>query len=214
MVAPSGFWLSGTAGQEEFAQDLMNACVVQLGTKVTIDALTDRAGMFSFSSDDKRLWRSDGAAQINLGIIEFGVDAVKPAASAANNGRVFFATDTLTLYVVDSATQYLVSDQNVVVDHVALADPHTQYQKESEKGSANGYAPLDGSGLILDSDIPVAIARDSELHVEDHEARHDRAGADPIDGDVIDIDYTPTHYVPDTAPAESCQCRRPADCRH
>jgi len=58
-----------------------------------------------------------------------------------------------------------------VSDHGALTgladDDHTQYQKESEKGAANGYAPLDGSGLILDSDIPAAIARDSELHTVD-----------------------------------------------
>ncbi len=190
MVAPSGFWDTGVAGEEEFSQDLMNACVAQIGTKVAIDALTDRAGMFSFSSDDHRFWRSDGAAQINLGIIEFGVDAAKPAASAANNGRVFFATDTLTLYVVDSGTQYLVSDQNVVVDHVALADAHTQYQKESEKNAANGYAGLDAGALVLQSDLP------------DHASRHPRGGADEIDGDVIDIDFTPTVYVPDTAPAE------------
>ena len=202
MVAPSGFWDTGVAGEEEFSQDLMNACLAQIGSKVTIDALTDRDGMFSFSNDDHRFWRSDGAAQINLGIIEFGVDAVKPAASAANNGRVFFATDTLTLYVVDSATQYLVSDQNVVVDHVALADAHTQYQKESEKGVANGYAGLDAGGLVVESDISALIARDTELHNEDHQARHDRAGADEIDGDVIDIDFTPASYVPDTAPAE------------
>ena len=202
MVAPSGFWDTGVAGEEEFSQDLMNACLAQIGSKVTIDTLTDRAGMFSFSSDDHRFWRSDGAAQINLGIIEFGVDAVKPAASAANNGRIFFATDTLTLYVVDSGTQYLVSDQNVVVDHVALADPHTQYQKESEKGASNGYAGLTAGSVVDESDIDSAIARVSALHNEDHQARHDRAGADEIDGDVLDIDYTPTHYVPDTAPAE------------
>ena len=58
-----------------------------------------------------------------------------------------------------------------VSDHGALTgladDDHTQYQKESEKGAANGYAPLDGSGLLLDSDIPAAIARDSELHTVD-----------------------------------------------
>jgi hypothetical protein len=47
--------------------------------------------------------------------------------------------------------------------HVAASDPHTQYQKESEKGQASGYASLDGSGLVPDAQIPSAIARDSEV---------------------------------------------------
>lgn len=47
--------------------------------------------------------------------------------------------------------------------HVGLADPHTQYQLESEKGAVNGYAPLDGSGLVADSYIPAGIARDAEM---------------------------------------------------
>ncbi len=190
MTEPNGFWESGTAGQEEFDEDLMNACLIQLDTKVNLDLLTDRAGMFAHSSDDKRFWRSDGADLINLAVIEFGTDAAKPAASAANNGRVFWATDTLTLYIVLNATQYLVSDQNVVVDHVGEGDPHVQYQKESEKSAVNGYASLDGSTLVPQAELP------------DHADRHPKGGADEIDGDIIDIDFTPSVYTPNTAPAE------------
>lgn len=50
-----------------------------------------------------------------------------------------------------------------IATHEAAADPHPGYQLESEKGSAGGYASLDGSGLIPDSQIPAAIARDSEV---------------------------------------------------
>lgn len=32
--------------------------------------------------------------------------------------------------------------------HIAAADPHTQYQKESEKGAASGYAGLDAGSLV------------------------------------------------------------------
>lgn len=32
--------------------------------------------------------------------------------------------------------------------HSAAADPHTGYQKESEKGVANGYAGLDAAALV------------------------------------------------------------------
>jgi hypothetical protein len=44
--------------------------------------------------------------------------------------------------------------QSLVSDHEGLADPHAQYQLESEKGVANGYPPLDGSGVIPESYIP------------------------------------------------------------
>lgn len=41
--------------------------------------------------------------------------------------------------------------------HPGAVDPHTQYQKESEKGQAGGYASLDGSGTVPAAQIP-AIA--------------------------------------------------------
>ena len=52
--------------------------------------------------------------------------------------------------------------------HAGAADPHTGYQKESEKGAADGYASLDGSGTVPDAQIPATIARDSELHSQAH----------------------------------------------
>lgn len=41
--------------------------------------------------------------------------------------------------------------------HEGASDPHPQYQRESEKGSAGGYASLDGGGQIPAAQIP-AIA--------------------------------------------------------
>lgn len=41
-----------------------------------------------------------------------------------------------------------------IATHAAAADPHTGYQKESEKGAANGYAGLDGNSLIPTANIP------------------------------------------------------------
>lgn len=40
-----------------------------------------------------------------------------------------------------------------VATHVALADPHTQYQKESERNANDGYAGLNGSGVIADAQL-------------------------------------------------------------
>lgn len=42
---------------------------------------------------------------------------------------------------------------SAVATHEAASDPHTQYQKESEKASANGYASLDSSTLVPKSQL-------------------------------------------------------------
>lgn len=38
--------------------------------------------------------------------------------------------------------------------HLADPDPHTGYQKETEKGVANGYASLDGDGKVPSGQLP------------------------------------------------------------
>jgi hypothetical protein len=45
---------------------------------------------------------------------------------------------------------------SAVSTHAAAADPHTGYQKESEKGAANGYASLDASGLVPAAQLPAS----------------------------------------------------------
>ena len=49
-----------------------------------------------------------------------------------------------------------------LAQHNAVTDPHTGYQKESEKGIASGYASLDGAVTVPDAQIPAGITRDSE----------------------------------------------------
>lgn len=41
-----------------------------------------------------------------------------------------------------------------VATHAGLSDPHTGYQKESEKGANSGYAPLDSGGLVPVANLP------------------------------------------------------------
>lgn len=45
--------------------------------------------------------------------------------------------------------------------HLATADPHTQYQKESEKGAANGYAGLDATTKVASVQLGSGTASDS-----------------------------------------------------
>lgn len=58
------------------------------------------------------------------------------------------------------------------VAHSALTglttgDPHTQYQLESEKGAANGYAGLDAGGLVDITDLPTGTGA-SQVALGDH----------------------------------------------
>lgn len=52
--------------------------------------------------------------------------------------------------------------------HVALADPHTQYQQESEKGAASGYASLDAGSKLPLAQLPA------------HKVNHEPGGSDAM----------------------------------
>lgn len=77
----------------------------------------------------------------------------------------------------------------VVTDHVSLADPHTQYQKESEKAAANGYASLDAGAKVPIAQVPtgsssstVCIGDDSRLSDSRTPISHVHAAADITSG--------------------------------
>jgi hypothetical protein len=93
------------------------------------------------------------------------VDA-KGRITAASNGTAggVASFNTRTGAVVPQAGDYTASDVGAddagtaaaeVATHVGLSDPHTQYQEESEKDSANGYAGLDGSSKLALAQLPV-----------------------------------------------------------
>lgn len=73
--------------------------------------------------------------------------------------------------------------------HVAAADPHTQYQRESEKGAASGYASLDGATKVPIAQIPtgststtVCIGNDARLSDARTPTAHTHAAADIVSG--------------------------------
>ncbi len=70
-----------------------------------------------------------------------------PTAAAALSAH---EADTTSIHGI-ADTSVLATDSDVstaVSNHAAAADPHTGYQKESEKGAANGYASLGAGGLV------------------------------------------------------------------
>lgn len=101
------------------------------------------------------------------------------------------AVGTSTVFARQDHTHGTPTDP--VPAHVAEADPHVQYQKESEKGQANGYASLDVGGTVPDAQIHAAITRDAEAAAAyapiakgvTNGDSHDHAG-----GDGAQIDHT------------------------
>lgn len=57
-------------------------------------------------------------------------------------------------HTASQVTDFNTATDARIANHVAASDPHTQYQKESEKGAAGGYAELDGSGKVPSAQLP------------------------------------------------------------
>lgn len=85
--------------------------------------------------------------------------------------------------IQNAVDAYLAANPLDLTDHLAAPDPHTGYQKESEKNNPNGYAGLNASGVIPDYQIGTAIARDTEIatqlnaHIVASDPHGDRADA-------------------------------------
>jgi len=76
------------------------------------------------------------------------------AAAAAPVQSVAGKTGTVLLVPSDVGADPKDTAVNTVASHVGAPDPHGQYQLESEKGVAGGYASLDGSGKVPFSQLP------------------------------------------------------------
>jgi hypothetical protein len=83
-----------------------------------------------------------------------------------------------------------------VTTHEGAADPHTGYQRESEKGQASGYASLDGSTKVPFAQLPSGTGA-SEVAVGNH--THSGATGDTIVVKTADQAFTATSFGDDTA---------------
>lgn len=77
-------------------------------------------------------------------------------------------------------------------EHIAESDPHTGYQKESEKGAANGYAELDAGGKVPTAQLGGAGADNTKF------LRGDQTWQVPAGGGAHDI-LSATHSDVDDA---------------
>jgi len=91
------------------------------------------------------------------------------------------------------ATTRLGDNSSSVSDHGALTglgdDDHTQYQKESEKSAANGYASLDGTTKVPIAELPTGdtsttVAVGNHTHTSEDVTDHIHVIGEPgLDGD-------------------------------
>lgn len=84
---------------------------------------------------------------------------VKGSADATKKAR--FEVDGLTTGTTRVLTvqnrDHTLAGTDDITTHEAAADPHTGYQKESEKAAANGYASLDSGTLVPAAQLPALV---------------------------------------------------------
>jgi len=94
----------------------------------------------------------------------------------------------LTGLADDDHTQYALADGSrgtfevagAVAAHEAASDPHTGYQKESEKAAANGYASLDANTRVPDAQLGTGSADGTKFLRGDRAWAAPAATADPV----------------------------------
>jgi len=119
------------------------------------------------------------------------VKGVAPAANLMNvpgivngetvftNKPVFDATNPEALGTAAPGTAVIAAHRDhvhldPVVAHAAASDPHTGYQKESEREAASGYAGLDGSSKVIkDPANATATPTASKIPIADGSAKLD-----------------------------------------
>jgi len=77
------------------------------------------------------------------------LEETPPGAGVTDHGALTgLADDDHAQYATADGARGNFEASGAVATHAAAADPHTGYQKESEKGAANGYASLNGSTVV------------------------------------------------------------------
>jgi len=108
----------------------------------------------------------------------------------------------------DAVDAYLSANPLDLTAHLSAADPHAQYLLDTQRGVANGVAPLDGSGVVPDIRLPASIARDSEAqgyvttHVNANDPHGDRAFSTAA-LTAHEADTTNVHGIANTAQLET-----------
>jgi hypothetical protein len=153
--------LSGSGGAPADATYVTTSANGTLSAEVLLSAVIGRgdtasrpafgtAGRLYYDTDASALYRDSGSAwelvEAATGLtFDDGATPAALAAAAASGDDAFPARrDHVHL--------------DPVVAHASAADPHTGYQKESEKGAVSGYASLDATGKVPAAQLPATTA--------------------------------------------------------
>lgn len=128
--------------------------------------------------------------------IETDVDLT---AADLDAGAAFDASDTYYIYACQPLDGTLEPDFKISKNATFPAGGwDADNSREIGGFDTDGAAEVDEATLW---DLET-VSRGSAAST-DHDATHARGGTDEIDGDHLDIDFTPTNYSPDTTPAEA-----------
>ena len=146
---------------------------------------------------------ADADALLGLSGQELQLDSQNPNLVLAGPASAPAADPAFRALVDADIPAAIARDSEVttaVSDHAGAGDPHTPYQKESEKDAASGYAGLTaGTKLNLAQMQEVMAYADlTDDPYADHSARHENAGADEISvaglsGELADAQPPKTH---------------------
>lgn len=89
-----------------------------------------------------------------------------PATWAIQVGATNQALQAVLITPIPSSSSIVALTQAALDAHVAAADPHGVYQRESEKGVANGYASLEADGTIPDTQSPFFVTKSDSVGVQ------------------------------------------------
>ena len=149
----------------------------------------DTTGSVSLAKSANGLTALNGTALWNANNLQ-GVALQTP--SAPTNGQALIYNNGLSQW--EAQTLAYTTDHGVLIG--LGDDDHTQYLLVSGSRAMTGALDM-GAQAITNVGLVDGVT------VSNHDGRHERAGADEIDGDHLDIDFTPTNYTPSTAPAEA-----------
>jgi len=125
-----------------------------------------------------------------------GIDTTLGTVVTDHGGLTGLLDDDHTQYLLVDGTRAMSGNLNMGTNNITNVgtvdgvDVSTHASRH-ENGGADEISVAGLSGLLADPQTPTA-----------HASTHITSGSDEIDGDQLDIDFTPSNYTPITAPAE------------
>lgn len=162
---PAGAVATHVAAPDPHPGYLMPADVIA-GTNVTVDASSVPGSVVISATASEGGGGGTGGAT-DHGALTGLADPDHPISAVQGLQAVLDGKAALAhTHVIGDLPSELVTDSEMteaVSAHVAAPNPHSGYQLKSERGAANGYAPLDANSRLPDANLPSTLATDAEV---------------------------------------------------